>query len=106
MEPGNIEFNNLPRHCFDTCFTLSPCVVPEKLEYSIGKFAIDSLIFAGACILYVIVGVINAPQYSSKHHIPDFLFFPGEKIWISGLFGLIPRSPINFRYSALLYGRD
>ncbi len=61
----------------------------KKLEYSIGKFAIDSLIFAGACILYVIVGVINAPQYSSKHHIPDFLFFPGEKIWISGLFGLI-----------------
>ena len=60
----------------------------EKLQYSIGKFTIDSLIFAGGFILYVIVGVINAPQYSSKHRIPSFLFFPGEKIWLSGLLGL------------------
>lgn len=60
----------------------------EKLQYSIGKFTIDSLIFAGGFILYVIVGVINAPQYSSRHRIPSFLFFPGEKIWLSGLFGL------------------
>lgn len=60
----------------------------KKLEYSIGKFVVDCFIFAGACILYVIVGVINAPQYSSKHHIPDFLFFPGEKVWFSGLIGL------------------
>ncbi|MGM9891167.1 bifunctional lysylphosphatidylglycerol flippase/synthetase MprF [Limosilactobacillus sp.] len=59
-----------------------------KLQYSIGKFIIDSLIFAGGFILYVIVGVINAPQYSSKHHIPTFLFFPGERIWLSGLLGL------------------
>lgn len=60
----------------------------EKLQYSIGKFTIDSLIFAGGFILYVIVGVINAPQYSSKHRVPSFLFFPGEKIWLSGLIGL------------------
>lgn len=60
----------------------------EKLQYSIGKFTVDSLIFAGGFILYVIVGVINAPQYSSKHRIPSFLFFPGEKIWLSGLLGL------------------
>lgn len=61
----------------------------QKLQYSMGKFTADCLIFAGACILYVLIGVINAPQYTSKHHIPDFLFFPGEKLWLSGLFGLI-----------------
>lgn len=60
----------------------------KKLQYSIGKFAIDGLIFAGSFILYVLVGVINAPQYMSKHHIPSFLFFPGEKVWLSGLLGL------------------
>ncbi|EEW54111.1 bifunctional lysylphosphatidylglycerol flippase/synthetase MprF [Limosilactobacillus antri] len=60
----------------------------KKLQYSIGKFAIDGLIFASSCILYVIVGVINAPQYMNKHHIPSFLFFPGEKVWLSGLLGL------------------
>ncbi|WP_076459555.1 bifunctional lysylphosphatidylglycerol flippase/synthetase MprF [Limosilactobacillus caccae] len=61
----------------------------EKLQYSIGKFTIDSLIFAGSCLFYVLVGVINTPQYTSKHHLPNFLFFPGEKIWFSGLFGLL-----------------
>ncbi|QZN92711.1 bifunctional lysylphosphatidylglycerol flippase/synthetase MprF [Limosilactobacillus panis] len=60
----------------------------EKLQYSLGKFATDSLIFAGSCILYVIVGVINAPQYASKHRVPAFLFFPGERVWLSGLVGL------------------
>lgn len=60
----------------------------KKLQYSIGKFTVDGLIFAGGFILYVIVGLINAPQYSSKHRIPSFLFFPGEKIWLSGLLGL------------------
>lgn len=60
----------------------------EKLQYSLGKFATDSLIFAGSCILYVIVGVINAPQYANKHRVPAFLFFPGERVWLSGLVGL------------------
>lgn len=61
----------------------------EKLQYSISKFLIDGTIFAGSFVLYVIVGVINAPQYTSKHHIPDFLFFPGESVWFSGLIGLV-----------------
>ncbi|KRM27162.1 MULTISPECIES: bifunctional lysylphosphatidylglycerol flippase/synthetase MprF [Limosilactobacillus] len=60
----------------------------EKLQYSLSKFVTDSLIFAGSCILYVIVGVINAPQYASKHRVPAFLFFPGERVWLSGLVGL------------------
>lgn len=60
----------------------------EKLQYSIGKFSIDGIIFAGSFILYVIIGVINSPYYSSKHRLPDFLFFPGEKVWLSGLLGL------------------
>lgn len=61
----------------------------KKLQYSISKFTIDGLIFAGSFILYVIVGVINSPHYASHHHLPDFLFFPEEKVWLSGLIGLI-----------------
>lgn len=60
-----------------------------KLQYSISKFTTDLLIFAGSCILYVIVGVINAPQYTRKHRIPNFFLFPGEKVWFSGLIGLL-----------------
>ena len=60
-----------------------------KLQYSISKFATDLLIFAGSCILYVIVGVLNAPQYTRSHKIPNFFLFPGEKVWFSGLIGLL-----------------
>ncbi|MDO4903924.1 MAG: bifunctional lysylphosphatidylglycerol flippase/synthetase MprF [Limosilactobacillus sp.] len=61
----------------------------EQLQYSIGKFVIDALIFAGSVILYGLIGIINAPQYASKHRVPDFLFFPGERLWLSGLVGMI-----------------
>lgn len=60
-----------------------------KLQYSIGKFILDLAIFAGACILYIIVGVMNSPQYSRLHRVPNFFLFPGEKVWISGLLGLL-----------------
>lgn len=60
----------------------------HKLQYSIGKFIIDLTIFAGSCILYIIVGVMNSPEYSKVHRIPNFFLFPGERVWLSGLFGL------------------
>lgn len=60
----------------------------EKLQYSVSKFLVDGLIFAGGCILYVIVGVVNSPRYNGHHHLPDFFLFPGEKVWLSGLIGL------------------
>ncbi|MEY8441993.1 bifunctional lysylphosphatidylglycerol flippase/synthetase MprF [Lactobacillaceae bacterium 24-114] len=61
----------------------------KKLQYSISKLTTDLLIFAGSCIMYVVIGVINTPSYSRKHHVPNFFLFPGEKIWFSGLIGII-----------------
>ena len=61
----------------------------EKLQYSVGKFIVDGVSFAGSFVLYILVGVINDPHYTAKHHVPDFLFFPGEKIWLSGMIGLL-----------------
>lgn len=61
----------------------------KKLQYSSGKFILDSIIFVGSLVLYIIVGVINSPRYSSDHVIPQFLLFPGEKIWLSGFIGLL-----------------
>ena len=61
----------------------------KKIQYSFGKFMIDSLIFIGSLVLYIIVGVINTPNYSSNHNVPQFLLFPGEKIWLSGFIGLL-----------------
>ena len=61
----------------------------EKLQYSTGKFIIDSVIFVGSLVLYIIVGVINTPRYAANHAVPQFLLFPGEKIWLSGFIGLL-----------------
>lgn len=59
-----------------------------KLQYSIGKFIIDGVIFIGSVLLYVIVGLVNDPHYAADHAIPSFLLFPGEKVWLSGFIGL------------------
>ena len=61
----------------------------EKFVYGIGKIIIDSTIFLGSLIVYTIIGIINRSQYLATHHIPAFLVFPGEKIWLSGLIGLL-----------------
>ncbi|MCP0887547.1 bifunctional lysylphosphatidylglycerol flippase/synthetase MprF [Ligilactobacillus sp. WILCCON 0076] len=61
----------------------------KKFQYSIGGLAFDGLLFIGGFLLYVIVGVINAPAYSNKHKIPTVLFFPGQQLWLSGLLGII-----------------
>ncbi|WP_251545555.1 bifunctional lysylphosphatidylglycerol flippase/synthetase MprF [Limosilactobacillus caecicola] len=68
----------------------------EKLQYSVGKFIVDSIIFVGSLVLYIIVGVINTPRYSADHAVPQFLLFPGEKIWLSGFIGLILGFAIMF----------
>lgn len=68
----------------------------QKLQYSTGKFLIDSIIFVGSLILYIIVGVINTPRYSANHAVPQFLLFPGEKIWLSGFIGLLLGFAIMF----------
>lgn len=61
----------------------------EKFVYSMSKMIIDGTIFMGSLILYIIIGIINRSQYLATHHIPGFLIFPGEKIWLSGLIGLL-----------------
>lgn len=64
-------------------------VYREKLQYSLGKFIVDGSIFAGSLILYSLVGLVNSPTYTAKHKVPSFFLFPGEKIWLSGFFGML-----------------
>lgn len=68
----------------------------KKLQYSMGKFLVDSCIFVGSLILYILVGFYNTPRYSSNHVVPQFLLFPGEKIWLSGFIGLLLGFAIMF----------
>ncbi|MCI1287861.1 MAG: bifunctional lysylphosphatidylglycerol flippase/synthetase MprF [[Lactobacillus] timonensis] len=61
----------------------------KKFVYSLGKLIFDITIFFGSLAIYFVIGVINRPRYLAAHHIPDFLLFPGEKIWLSGFVGLL-----------------
>lgn len=64
----------------------------ERLQYSFGKLLVDASIFVGTFILYAIVGIINFPVKTLPTHIrkvPDFLLFPGQKLWLYGLAGLL-----------------
>lgn len=61
----------------------------KKFVYSIGKLIFDTAIFFGSLAIYFVIGVINRPRYLAAHHIPGFLLFPGEKIWLSGFIGLL-----------------
>jgi len=79
----------------------------KKFQYSLGGLITDGIIFIGSFLLYVIVGVINAPAYSNKHKVPSVLFFPGQQLWLSGLIGiLIAVVILYFIMRYLTTGRD
>lgn len=64
----------------------------QRLQYSFGKLVVDAAIFVGTFVLYAIVGIINFPAKHIPNHfkkIPDFLLFPGQKLWFYGLLGLL-----------------
>lgn len=79
----------------------------QKFQYSLGSLAFDGVIFIGSFLLYVVIGVINAPAYSNKHKIPSVLFFPGQQLWLSGLIGIgIAVIILYFIMQYLTTGRD
>ena len=59
------------------------------MAYSLGKAFSDGIVFVGIFILYIIIGIVNEPNYYHHHKIPQFMFFPGESLWFSGFIGLI-----------------
>lgn len=62
----------------------------EQLVYSWEMMAKDGVIVAVLTILYLVIGIYNLPHTGhARHRTLDFLFFPSEKIWISGLFTIL-----------------
>ncbi|WP_068478642.1 bifunctional lysylphosphatidylglycerol flippase/synthetase MprF [Loigolactobacillus backii] len=79
----------------------------EKMALSWGSTLFDWVLFAGSFIVYTIVGVYNLPQ--SPHHVhkvPTALFFPSERLWITGFIGmLIAALALLVIYQYLTYSR-
>lgn len=69
--------------------TMRHALYREKMAYSLGKAFSDGIVFVGIFILYIIIGIVNEPNYYHHHKIPQFMFFPGESLWFSGFIGLI-----------------
>ena len=58
----------------------------EKFVYSWSAMIFDSLIFSIVFIFYAVVGVIANSNHKT---IKSFIFFPSDKVWFSGLTGLL-----------------
>lgn len=62
----------------------------EQLVYSWEMVTIDGIIFLTLTIFYIVIGVYNLPTFPHhRHHFIEFFLFPSEKIWFSGLIGLL-----------------
>lgn len=68
---------------------MRPVLYRKKLQYTLGKFTIDAVIFAGSMLVYMLVGYLNSPKYQIKHTTPNYLLFPGGHIWASGFIGML-----------------
>ena len=67
----------------------------KQMQYSIGKMVADIAIFAGTFLLYTLVGILNTPSFSNRHHVPEYLLFPAQKVWFAGFIGLICFDDLN-----------
>lgn len=61
----------------------------EQLRYSINHMIADGLIFCVTIVVYLIVGLINTPNFTRHHRIPSVLLFPGQKMWLAGFLSLL-----------------
>lgn len=48
----------------------------------------DGLLYAVLTLLYIVIGVYNLPHIHHKRKIVEFLLFPSEKLWFSGLIAI------------------
>ncbi|WP_290033577.1 bifunctional lysylphosphatidylglycerol flippase/synthetase MprF [Ligilactobacillus cholophilus] len=59
----------------------------EKMQFSFESILLNMLMFGGAFLLYMLVGLLNRP--TNHHHIPSGLLFPDQQVWLYGLIGMI-----------------
>ncbi|MBC2368211.1 bifunctional lysylphosphatidylglycerol flippase/synthetase MprF [Listeria booriae] len=61
----------------------------KQLVYSWEKKTIDGIIFTSLSMLYVGIGVYNLPSFPHHRGYNAHLFFPSERIWISGFLAIL-----------------
>jgi phosphatidylglycerol lysyltransferase len=78
----------------------------EQLVYSWEMVTIDGAIFLALTILYIVIGVYNLPTFPHhKHRFISFFLFPSEKIWFSGLLGILLVTLFSYLFIRYLEGK-
>ena len=77
----------------------------EQLVLSYESILFDSFVVVVLMLLYIIVGTLSRPAYQLHHKVNDFLLFPSEKIWFSGLIGIFIVAAVWFLYLHYLQGK-
>ncbi len=68
----------------------------ERMAPSWGLVSWTIAIYIVTFVTYGIVGVLNRPNTHHNFTVPHFLFFPSQKVWLGGFFGLILAAVILF----------
>ncbi|HCN74785.1 bifunctional lysylphosphatidylglycerol flippase/synthetase MprF [Pseudolactococcus plantarum] len=87
-----------------TLFTRSE-LYREQLVLSYESIIVDSFVIIFLMLLYIVVGTLSRPAYHLHHKVTDFLLFPSEKLWISGLIGIFIVAAIWMLYLHYLQGK-
>ena len=87
-----------------TLFTRSE-LYREQLVLSYESIIVDSFVIVFLMLLYIVVGTLSRPAYHLHHKVTDFLLFPSEKLWISGLIGIFIVAAIWMLYLHYLQGK-
>ncbi|MGC6767668.1 bifunctional lysylphosphatidylglycerol flippase/synthetase MprF [Enterococcus sp. LJL51] len=62
----------------------------KQFVYSWEMRTFDGILFAVLALLYAVIGVYNLPSFPHHHRrFISFFLFPSEKIWFSGLLGIL-----------------
>lgn len=61
----------------------------EKMQFSFESILLNMLMFGGAFLFYMLVGILNRPVHHHHHHVPNGLLFPDQQVWLYGLVGMI-----------------
>ncbi|GFH39763.1 bifunctional lysylphosphatidylglycerol flippase/synthetase MprF [Lactococcus insecticola] len=77
----------------------------KQLVLSYETIIFDSFFIIVLMLLYIVVGTISRPAFHMHHKVSDFLLFPSEKMWVSGMIAIFIVAGIWLVYLQYLQGK-
>jgi phosphatidylglycerol lysyltransferase len=77
----------------------------QQLVLSYETMLFDSFFIVILMLLYIVVGTLSRPAYHLHHKVNDFLLFPSEKMWGSGMIAIFIVAAVWLLYLRYLQGK-